>query len=166
MNKLKLFVIYFFLVSSCFAAVNDLSQIADKLIVSKKQRTLSLLHKGKIFKTYNIALGFTPHGHKQEEGDGKTPEGLYTIDWRQHSNSVYKSLHISYPSSQDKLKAGKANRSPGGAIMIHGLGIYKRFGKTHYKSNWTLGCVAVTDEEMDEIWTLVPNGTPIEILPF
>ncbi len=160
-----LWVVFFFL-SFCNVSVQsaDIDAI-DKVVVEKHKRLLCLLSKGKIIKSYKIALGFEPKGHKRIEGGGKTPEGIYKIDWRQHSKKFHKSLHISYPDRKDKANAQEKRRPPGGAIMIHGLGKFNFLGKLHLKKDWTLGCIAVTNEEVSEIWDLVPNGTPIEILP-
>lgn len=155
--------LFLFLCTVCAEGVTTHS--IDKVIIEKYKRTLSLTSKGKVIKAYKIALGFDPQGHKTREGDGKTPEGVYKIDWRQHSKDFHKSLHISYPNAEDKRHAQKSGHSPGGAIMIHGLGKFNFLGKVHVEQDWTLGCVAVTNEEIDQIWDRVPNGTPIEILP-
>ena len=106
-------------------------------------------------RTYRIALGRDPLGHKQREGDGRTPEGRYTIDRRNPNSKYHLALHISYPGPAD------LGADPGGDIMIHGL----KPGVDHPASDWTQGCIAVTDSEMDEIWEMVADGTPIEILP-
>lgn len=137
---------------------------ADKVLVLKSERKLHLIRKEKIFRTYSVALGRSPVGDKVKEGDNKTPEGNYTLDWRNSNSSCYKSLHISYPNKEDKARAKKLNVSPGGDVMIHGLHPSNEWmGKMHLKIDWTYGCVAVTNEEMDEIWKSVKNGTPIEI---
>ena len=123
-----------------------------------------LLQNHNIIKKYKIALGENPKGHKVQEGDEKTPEGNYILDYRNDKSSCYKSIHISYPNSQDKANAKKLDVSPGGFIMIHGLHPnIKYLGKLHNLYNWTDGCIAVTNEEMDEIWANVNNGTAIEI---
>ncbi|OPZ79342.1 MAG: L,D-transpeptidase catalytic domain [Alphaproteobacteria bacterium ADurb.Bin438] len=137
----------------------------EKIVVYKSLRQLSLVDKDdKALKTYKIALGFNPKGHKQREGDGKTPEGVYEIDYRQFSRRYYKSLHISYPNEQDKEVAKSKNVSPGGFIMIHGLGKIFAFMKgVHKNFDWTLGCIALDNEEIDEIWANVKDGIKIEI---
>jgi len=137
---------------------------ADKVLVLKSERKLHLLRKGKVIKTYTISLGDDPIGHKQREGDERTPEGNYILDWRNSKSSCYKSIHISYPNEEDKKRAKKMKVSPGGDIMIHGLhpGI-EWMGQLHCKKDWTDGCIAVTNEEMDEIWKSVKNGISIEI---
>lgn len=139
---------------------------ADKVLVYKSERKLHLMKAGEIFRTYSIAIGDNPVGHKEQKGDEKTPEGKYTLDWRNSNSICYKSIHISYPNKADKLWAQKKGVSPGGDIMIHGiLNGYEWVGKDHVKQDWTDGCIAVSNEEMDEIWKSVRNGTPIEIKP-
>lgn len=132
----------------------------DRVLVDKGGRQLHLLRGGEVWKSYPIGLGFAPEGHKQREGDGRTPEGDYILDWRNPKSSFYLSIHISYPDADDKASAGGRGVSPGGAIFIHG-----NHSPTGGRRDWTLGCIAVTDEAMDEIWATVPNGTPITIKP-
>ena len=132
----------------------------DRVVVHKSRRELLLLSGESVVRSYRIALGRDPIGHKQREGDGRTPEGRYTIDRRNPNSRYHLSLHISYPSAADVERARAAAVDPGGDIMIHGL----KPGVVH-PSDWTQGCIAVTDAEMDEIWSLVPDGVPIEILP-
>lgn len=139
---------------------------ADSILVEKAARRLTLYRAGKLLKTYAVALGGAPTGAKEREGDQKTPEGKYVIDSRNPRSRFHLSLHISYPSAADKARARKAGVNPGGDIMIHGIGEgFGWLGALHRKSDWTLGCIAVTNEEIEEIWSLVPNGTPIEIRP-
>ena len=139
---------------------------ADKVLVLKGERRLFLLKDDKPLKGYRIALGWSPRGHKEHEGDGKTPEGTYLIDFRKPDSSFHRALHISYPDGRDKSHARTLGVSPGGAIMIHGLkNGFGWIGNRHRISDWTNGCIAVTDEEIREIWRAVPNGTPIEIRP-
>ena len=139
--------------------------------VFKAQRSLELRHQDQVIRRYAMRLGFSPIGHKVQEGDGKTPEGRYIIDWRNPQSAFYKSLHISYPNAVDKAKAAEMNVSPGGDIMIHGSATTNQVNKlpslmNYFPSNdWTWGCVAVRNIDMDEIWQLVENGTPIEIHP-
>lgn len=136
----------------------------DKVLVLKSKRKMHLVRKGKIVRTYAIALGKDPAGHKVKEGDNKTPEGNYILDWRNSRSSCYRSIHISYPDKQDRATALKLHVSPGGDIMIHGLHPSIRWmGSNHTQIDWTNGCIAVTNKEMDEIWECVKNGTPIEI---
>jgi len=119
-----------------------------------------------VLKTYKISLGTTPVGPKQRQGDHKTPEGHYVIDRRNPKSRFYRSLHISYPNADDRARAAQSEIDPGGDIMIHGLpNGFGWFGDLHLLHDWTDGCIAVSDEEMDEIWRAVPDGTPIEIKP-
>lgn len=140
---------------------------ADKVVVWKSKREMNLIRQGKLLKTYRIALGNQPIGHKVREGDERTPEGLYSLDWRNSKSTCYKSLHISYPNEQDRNRAKSLGVSPGGSVMVHGL--FNGWGWIgnlfHPWKDWTNGCVAVSNPEMDEIWQAVDNGTPIEIKP-
>jgi tetratricopeptide (TPR) repeat protein len=139
---------------------------ADKVLIEKKERRLTLLLKGEVIKTYKIALGGDPVGPKVMLGDNKTPEGVYTIDSRNSNSEYHLSLHISYPNEIDKKRAKELGVSPGGNIMIHGIKNGLGWvGESHAKFDWTKGCIAVTDEEMQEIYRLVPNGTTVVIMP-
>lgn len=139
---------------------------ADKVLIEKKARRLALLSKGEVIKTYRIALGGNPVGPKERQGDNKTPEGTYIIDSRNKDSRYHLSLHISYPNEKDKMRAKELGVSPGGDIMIHGIknGL-SWVGDCHAEVDWTQGCIAVKDEEMEEIYKLVPNGTIVEIRP-
>ncbi len=138
----------------------------DRVLVLKRQHRLLLMLGKRVVKTYKIALGRGGLKPKRREGDGRTPEGLYTIDYRNPASKYYLALHISYPRSPDKQRARIVGASPGGDIMIHGLPArYAWVGANHRIADWTDGCIAVTDTEMDEIWKLVPDGTTIEIRP-
>ena len=113
-----------------------------------------------------MALGRSPAGHKQEEGDQRTPEGLYVIDFHKADSDFHRALHISYPNADDIAQARRRGIPPGGDIMIHGLPNGMAWiGRAHLAQDWTAGCIAVTDAEIDEIWQLIPDGTPIEIRP-
>jgi tetratricopeptide (TPR) repeat protein len=139
---------------------------ADRILIEKNERRLMLISKGEVIKTYKIALGGDPIGPKEREGDNKTPEGTYVIDSRNRNSHYHRSLHISYPNERDKKRAREQGVSPGGNIMIHG--IKKGFswvGDAHTEVDWTRGCIAVTDEEIEEIGKLAPNGTIVEIRP-
>ena len=139
---------------------------ADQVVVLKSERTLSLFSQGRLLRTYKVALGSSPAGAKEQEGDHKTPEGRYLLDRRNAKSRFYRSIHVSYPNEQDKTKASERRVSPGGDIMVHGLpNGFGWLGATHRAQDWTDGCIAVTNAEMDEIWELVPDGTPIEIRP-
>jgi len=143
-------------------------QQVAKIIVYKEARKMELLDgNDKIMRRYNIALGANPQGHKTEEGDEKTPEGIYEISGRNPNSRYHLSLRISYPNAQDIAGAARLGVSPGGDIMIHGLpndagwwGFFYRFN-----NRWTNGCIAVTNQEIKEIWNLVADGTPIDIRP-
>jgi len=139
---------------------------ADHVVVLKKERTLELLSQGRVIKTYRVALGGDPFGPKIRQGDHKTPEGTYVLDFRNAHSQFYKSIHISYPSDRDRAVARKKGFSPGGDIFVHGLpNGYGGIGAAHRLKDWTDGCVGVTNEEIDEIWKAVPDGTQIEIKP-
>jgi outer membrane protein assembly factor BamD (BamD/ComL family) len=139
---------------------------ADKVLIEKKERRLTLLSEGEVIKTYRIALGGDPVGPKERQGDNKTPEGTYIIDSRNGKSAYHLALHISYPNEKDKRRARELGVSPGGDIMIHGIkNGFSWVGDSHAKFDWTKGCIAVTDEEMEEIYKLVPNGTTVEIRP-
>ena len=138
--------------------------------VFKQQRQLKLKHHDQVIRSYPIRLGFNPIGHKQFEGDGKTPEGTYTIDWRNPQSAYYKSLHISYPNPNDLAYAKQRQKSAGGDVMIHGTvptpaTAFPASSTYMPRKDWTLGCIAVTNADMDEIWQLVKNGTQIIIHP-
>ncbi|MFW2175705.1 murein L,D-transpeptidase family protein [Acinetobacter guillouiae] len=137
--------------------------------VYKSDRIVKLMHHDQDIRTYPMRLGFDPIGHKVKEGDGKTPEGRYILDWRNPNSAFYKSLHVSYPNQQDKSKANQLGVSPGGDIMIHGSATRSQVDKlpslmTYLPRNdWTWGCIAVRNIDMDEIWKLVDDGTVISI---
>ena len=139
---------------------------ADRIIVHKKAHIMELMSAGEVIRTYKIALGRNPVGPKQREGDFRTPEGVYVINSRNPNSQYHRSLHISYPNATDRERARRLRVSPGGDVMIHGVpNGYGYLRAAHRRWDWTYGCIAVTDEEIDDIWNLVPNGTPIEILP-
>lgn len=139
---------------------------ADHVVVLKKERTLELLSQGKVIKTYKVALGGDPVGPKTKQGDHKTPEGAYVLDFRNAHSQFYKSIHISYPSEHDRAVARQQGVSPGGDVFVHGLAKgFGWLGSSHRLKDWTDGCIAVTNKEMDEIWKVVPDGTKIEIKP-
>jgi murein L,D-transpeptidase YafK len=141
-------------------------QKADSVLILKKDHVLELLAGGKVIRTYKVALGRGGLSPKQEEGDARTPEGHYVIDSRNADSHYHRALHVSYPSTEDRTRAARLGVSPGGAIMIHGLPNGMGWlGAAHRLYDWTLGCIAVTDDEIDEIWNMVPVGTPVEIRP-
>lgn len=138
----------------------------DSVLILKKDHLLELLSAGRVIRTYKVALGSGGLAPKQREGDACTPEGSYVIDSRNAASQYHKALHISYPNTDDRKRAARHGVAPGGAVMIHGLPNGKGIiGPAHRLYDWTLGCIAVTDQEIDEIWTLVPVGTPVEIRP-
>lgn len=146
-------------------ATPALGQI-DRVLVHKGERRLVLLCEGREIRSYRIALGQNPTGPKTMEGDMRTPEGNYVIDRRNAGSRFHLALHISYPSPEDVARAEALGVSPGGDIMIHGLpAILAERGESHRDFDWTRGCIAVTNTEIEEIWQLVPDGTPIEIRP-
>lgn len=142
-------------------AVADEAAI-DRVVVDKSVRRLDLLSGDTVVRSYEIALGFAPDGDKQEEGDGKTPEGRYVIDGRNPSSAYHLSLKVSYPDAADRAAAAARGVSPGGDIFIHGAPNWW-FLPGQPPGDWTRGCIAVTKDEIEEIWRLVPDGTPIEI---
>jgi murein L,D-transpeptidase YafK len=139
---------------------------ADRVLVLKKERMLQLLSRGKVVRTYRIALGGDPIGPKTNQGDHKTPEGIYVLDYRNAHSKFYKAIHISYPSARDRAAAREQGVSPGGDVFLHGLpNGFGYLGAAHRLKDWTDGCIAVTDAEIDEIGAAVADGTPIEIRP-
>ncbi len=148
------------------AALPDDAVIA-RLVVRKGAREMDAFDgNGKLLKTYPVSLGFQPQGHKQFEGDGKTPEGRYTINDRNPNSGYHKNLGVSYPNAQDKAYAQAQGKSPGGDIKIHGLPNGSgSIGARHLLRDWTNGCIAVTDPEVDELFRLVKANAEIEILP-
>ena len=136
------------------------------MLIEKKDRRLTLLNNGKALKAYRVALGRNPEGKKSEEGDKRTPEGTYVIDRRKEQSRYHRALHISYPNPDDTAQAKARGVSPVGDIMIHGLPNGIGFVENlHVKRDWTLGCIAVTNPEIEEIWRAVPDGTVVEIVP-
>ncbi|WP_239113190.1 L,D-transpeptidase family protein [Shimia biformata] len=132
-----------------------------RVLVYKENRSMYLMHHDKVLKKYDIGLGFQPSGHKQHEGDGRTPEGAYLIDRRNPNSEFHLSLGISYPNETDRARASAIGKSPGGDIFIHG-------GPNRYirgTKDWTAGCVAVSDSEIEDIYAMVKTGTPVMIYP-
>lgn len=159
-------LLFSILISLIFPIFSHATEQADLIVVFKSKRVMFLLKEGKVIKAYKIALGKVPTGKKTIQGDGKTPEGRYYIIGRNPNSNFYKSLRISYPNEKDILHAQSLGKSPGGDIVIHGLSKQVEFlGKYHIIDDWTEGCIAITNEEMDELWVLVKDNTPIEIFP-
>jgi murein L,D-transpeptidase YafK len=163
----KLVVLALFAVVSLAAlAASDqplpASVTADRVLVVKSERKLYLLDGDKVLKSYSVSLGGHPVGAKIREGDQRTPEGEYVLDWHNPDSDYYKSIHISYPNAKDVARAKRLGVPPGGDLFIHGQpNELMGFGKA--PGDWTAGCIAVSDAEMDEIWRAVADGTPIEI---
>lgn len=145
---------------------NPVIEQADQIVVYKRQRRLVLLQDGRVLKSYRVALGRQPEGPKLFAGDLRTPEGRYYIDYRLRNSGFHRALHISYPNEEDLARAEILNVDPGDRIMIHGLPNGRSANyKGHPNKDWTAGCIAVTNEEIQEIWAMVQDGTPIDILP-
>jgi murein L,D-transpeptidase YafK len=143
------------------AYVQHLAPRANHLVVSKTNRVLALMDGATTLKRYKVHLGFRPEGHKIQSGDGRTPEGRYYIDRRNPRSDFYLSLGISYPNTTDLARSAALGVRPGGDIFIHGG---PRRPEDRRKSDWTAGCIAVSDKEIEEIWSMVPTGVPITIL--
>jgi len=139
---------------------------ADLVEVFKAERRMELRRRGKLLKSYRVALGFSPQSHKAQEGDGRTPEGCYSIDARNPLSAFHLSLRISYPDDKDKAHAAAAGVPPGGDIYIHGLpNGWRKLLVRHPAGDWTTGCIAVTNRQMREVWALVPTGAQVVIHP-
>ncbi|RZU38557.1 L,D-transpeptidase-like protein [Fluviicoccus keumensis] len=139
---------------------------ADHVLVSKTRKTLSLLHGETVLATFPVAFGANPQGHKQQEGDERTPEGSYRLDFKKADSGYYRAIHISYPNAADLAQARARGVSPGGFVMIHGQ--RNGFGWASFitqRLNWTNGCIALRNEDMAVVWEAVEPGTPIEIRP-
>jgi murein L,D-transpeptidase YafK len=140
--------------------------LADSVIVRKSERKLYLMRQGEILRTYRIALGLRPDGHKQFEGDFRTPEGKYRLTRRNPNSEYFLSIQIDYPNERDIERARRQGLKPGGAIMIHGQPNVPRKSRDYYANvDWTEGCIAVANSDMVEIWLMTPSNIPIEIAP-
>jgi murein L,D-transpeptidase YafK len=152
------------LAAACAPAGAQSLPRADFVLVDKSDRVLTLYADGTVLKTYRgIQLGDAPEGHKRFQGDERTPEGRYTIDYGNPQSAYYLSLHISYPNETDRAYAAAHGRPPGGDIFIHGQPT--GHSAVRVPGDWTDGCIALADEEIAELWQMVPDGTPIEIRP-
>jgi murein L,D-transpeptidase YafK len=139
---------------------------ADLVEVFKGERRMELKRGGRVLKSYRVALGFAPKKHKEREGDGRTPEGGYSIDARNPRSAFHLSLRVSYPDDKDRAHAASLGVPPGGDIYIHGRpNGWRKFFVGHPAKDWTTGCVAVTDAEIREVWSLVPTGVRVVIHP-
>jgi murein L,D-transpeptidase YafK len=167
-NAVCILAVSFLVFAACRTAgvTPESAKQADRIVIEKSKRTMTLMSGSTVLKTYKVALGGQPVGAKQRVGDHKTPEGLYIVDQKKAASQFHRALHISYPNARDKENARKLGVSPGGDVEIHGLGAkYGWVGAAHRQMDWTDGCIAVTNEEIDEIWPLVAVGTPVEIKP-
>ena len=140
--------------------------IADRVVVRKAARKLELLKNGEVFRTFDIALGVAPFGHKEEEGDNRTPEGRYWLDMRNPNSDYFLSIRISYPNDVDRRQAKLKGVDPGGQIMIHGQPNTPTYSPGYYRqADWTNGCIAVSNSDMIDIWLMTRDRVAIEILP-
>jgi murein L,D-transpeptidase YafK len=139
---------------------------ADRVLIEKSARRMTLLDHARVVKRYRISLGTNPIGPKEREGDGRTPEGLYTIDSRNAYSKFHLALHVSYPNAADRARARRLHVRPGGEIMIHGVpNRWRAVGAAIQLTDWTAGCIAVSNKDIEEIWRAVPNGAVVEIRP-
>jgi murein L,D-transpeptidase YafK len=139
---------------------------ADRILVMKSERKLHLLRAGRILRTFDISLGLVPEGHKQREGDFRTPEGVYYLETKNSSSDYFLSIKVSYPNAEDRARARALGVDPGGQIMIHGLPNQPKYSEVAYRgSDWTDGCIAVSNSDMIDIWLMTSTSTPIEIRP-
>ena len=147
-----------------FGATAD--ELADKVLVEKSKNKMTLFKKGKEIAHYHVVFGGNPIGHKEQEGDQRTPEGKYVLDFKKPNSAYYKAIHISYPNAQDVARSKSKGKSAGGDIMIHGQknGFEPLQAQTQ-KFNWTIGCIALTNEDMDSFWSKIKTPTNIEIRP-
>ncbi|MHA6128693.1 L,D-transpeptidase catalytic domain [Pseudomonas mohnii] len=163
---LALFCLSFITVSQASAVETLNGKVIEKVLVLKSAHQLQLINDGKPIKTYRISLGKNPRGPKLMEGDKRTPEGFYWIDWRKTSNNFNLAMHISYPNITDSARARREGVAPGGMIMIHGTPDTEDTPEDLFHTlDWTDGCVAMRNRDMREVWNLVPDGTMIEIRP-
>ena len=148
------------------STVTAASPVIDQLLVHKHERRLEVISEGQVIRSYRVALGRQPVGHKQQRGDNRTPEGIYHIDWRHHSSNYNLSMHLDYPNLKDRADAWKRGADPGGMIMIHGTPIDQDYPEWFFKGlDWTNGCIALDNANMQELWDLVPDGTRVEVRP-
>lgn len=136
----------------------------DRILIEKAARRLTVFRGGVALRTYPVALGFAPEGHKLRQGDGRTPEGTFRIDRRNAQSKFHLSLGINYPQKDDHVRASAGGYDPGGDIFIHGQP-NAFFGKATLRHDWTAGCIAVSDVEIEELWRVTPIGTTVEIRP-
>lgn len=141
-------------------------QLIDKVLVVKSERRLHLVSRGELLRSYRVSLGKQPLGPKRREGDQRTPEGFYWIDWRKTSDKYNLAMHISYPNAKDRARARAEGVPPGNMIMLHGTPLDEEYPEWFFHTlDWTEGCIALTNRDMQEVWQLVRDGTLIEIRP-
>lgn len=156
---------FLLLISSCLAVAADFPQ-ADEVVVNKTERKLMLMRDEQILRSFDIALGLEPAGHKLREGDSRTPEGRYRLIERNTDSDFFLSILISYPDQQDRSRARRKGVAPGGQIMIHGQPNQPKHNEEFYRlTDWTNGCIAVSNSDMVDIWLMTDVRTPIRILP-
>lgn len=171
--KLRMMLFLIFLIPACLALYYvypspklPRGSVIDRLVVYKSKRRMEVWNGNTLLKTYTVSLGKNPVGHKEFEGDCKTPEGFYTINERNANSAYHKNLGVSYPNDKDIAHAASLGKSPGGHIKIHGLRNGRGYiGKFHRWKDWTAGCIAVTNDEVDELYAAVKENAVIEILP-
>ncbi|MCL1139800.1 L,D-transpeptidase family protein [Shewanella pneumatophori] len=160
------FGIVLFITTSLFSTTAFAIGKIDLVVVNKSDSSMTVFRQGKALKTYRIAMGDNPVGHKLTEGDQRTPEGRYILDYKKSDSAYYRAIHISYPNDEDRLRANALGINPGGQIMIHGENPNSNLSPEEAQQyNWTDGCIAVTNAEMDELWLAIDAGIPIEIWP-
>ncbi len=160
----RIIAVVFVLLLYAGAAYSE--QRAEMVIVEKSKSRLYLMRAGEAFASFRVAFGANPEGHKQQQGDERTPEGKYVLGYKNAGSAFYKSIHISYPNAKDRAEAHKRGVDPGGDIMIHGQkNGYGKFAAIVQHFNWTDGCIALSNSDMDLVWNAVKPGTPIEIRP-
>jgi len=169
LRPLPLFLASVLLAVAAFAPAGALPAAplkADRIVVEKSRHRLTLFAGDRVLRRYRVALGAGGPAPKRRQGDARVPEGRYLIDWRNPNSAYHLSLHVSYPDAADVAAAAARGEKPGGDIMIHGLPDgFGVVGALHRQLDWTAGCIAVTDREIEEIWQAVPDGTPIAIRP-
>jgi murein L,D-transpeptidase YafK len=155
-----------FLLALPFGVFSRPAKQVDRILIQKKKRSLSPMSGNEVLKTYKVALGTEPVEPQERQGDHRTPEGMYSVDRKIPNSQFHKALHTSYPNAADREHARKLGVSPGGDVEIHGLGAeWGWVGSNHTLKDWTDGCIAVTNEEIDAIYPQVSPGTVVEILP-
>ena len=163
---MRLLAIGFLCMAATAAYANESSRKADFVYVDKSERAISFFNGKELLAKYRISLSRSSVGHKEREGDKRTPEGTYTLDYKNPNSQYYRSIHISYPNQQDRTSAKRRGVSPGGAIMIHGQPNRSRYAASELQQyDWTDGCIALTNTEMDVVWAMVDVPVRIQIAP-